>query len=62
MTVESVHRRPPNEFGDKAIGGAAIDLARIVELDESALAQHGNAGRERHRFLLVVGDEDEGLL
>ncbi|MCY1232780.1 hypothetical protein D9M72_452940 [compost metagenome] len=37
-----------------------VDGARRIELLDAATGEHGDAIRHRQRFLLVVGDEDEG--
>ena len=57
---QEVHRRRTNEAGDEQGGRAFIEfLGRCVLLDLAAL-HHRDAGRQRHRLDLVVGDVDDG--
>ena len=56
--LEHVHR--PDEVGDEARARILVDLGRLADLHDLAGVHHPDAGGERHRLLLVVGDDDEG--
>ena len=56
-----IHRRRAHEAGDEHVGGPVVDGLRLVELLDRALVHDGDAGGERHRLDLVVGDVDRGL-
>ena len=44
----------------KRVFGIFVDFGRRADLADDALVHDGDAGRERHRLFLVVGDDDEG--
>ena len=46
--------------GDPARIRLLVDLGRRRDLDRAALIHHADAVRDRHRLLLVVGDDHEG--
>ena len=46
--------------GNEAGIGIFVDFAGLADLDDRAKVHHPDAGRERHGFFLVVGDDDEG--
>ncbi len=49
-----------DEVGDEARGWLLVELVRRAGLHDAAGVHHGEAGRHRHRLLLVVGHYDEG--
>src|SRR5258707_7257031 len=49
-----------DEFGGVTGGGVRVDFAGRSNLLERAVFQQGDAIGERHSFVLVVGDEEEG--
>ena len=49
-----------DEIGDEAGFGLGVDLRRGADLGDFAVVEHGEAVGHRQRFVLVVGDEDEG--
>ena len=55
---EEVHRRAADEAGDEQVGGPRVQLLRLGDLLELALAHDGHPLPERHRLDLVVGDVD----
>ena len=58
LAVEHVDRA--DEVGDEAGTRELVDLGRRPDLDDLALVHDADAGCQRHRFFLVVGDHDEG--
>ncbi|MCY1231144.1 hypothetical protein D9M72_435810 [compost metagenome] len=55
-----IHRRVADEICDESGRRPAINLDRRGELHDPSLIHDGDAGCERHRFRLVVGDVDGG--
>ena len=49
-----------DEVGDEAVGRMLVDRVRRVALQQPAVLQHRHAVGHDQRFLLVVGDDDEG--
>ena len=49
-----------DEVGDEAVGRVLVDFVRRVALQQPAVLQHRHAVGHDQRFLLVVGDDDEG--
>ncbi len=49
-----------DEVGDEAGRRRLVDLGRRADLQEAALAHHGDARGHRHRLFLVVGDHHAG--
>ena len=59
---QEIHRRRADEASDEAGARLLVDLHRRADLLDAALVHHHDARRHRHRFHLVVGDEDHGGL
>ncbi|ORE91266.1 phenol hydroxylase [Aurantimonas sp. 22II-16-19i] len=59
---DEVHRRRAHEAGDVEAGRIVVDLLRRADLLDPALAHHRDAGGQRHRLDLVVGDVNDGRL
>src|SRR6202011_2346288 len=49
-----------DELGDPARIGRLVELTRARHLFEAALVHYADPVGHRHRFFLVVGDDDEG--
>ena len=62
LAAEEVHRRRTEEIGDEVVDRIGIDFHRRSDLHDFARAHDDDAVGERHRFFLVVGDEDERAL
>ena len=58
LALEDVHRA--DEIGDELGARELVDLRRRAGLDDLAVIHDADAAGERHRLLLVVGDDDEG--
>ena len=56
--LDHVHRRRADEAADEEVDGPVVELLRIGDLLELALAHHRDAVAHRHRLDLVVGDVD----
>ncbi len=50
----------PHERGDVAACRALVEVGGRADLGEPSVLQQPDAGRDRERLVLVVGDEDEG--
>ena len=50
----------PMKSATKRVFGIFVDFGRRADLADAALVHDGDAGGERHRLFLVVGDDDEG--
>jgi hypothetical protein len=50
----------PMKSATKRLGRLGVEPVGLVELLDAAVLHHGNAMRQRQRFLLRMGDEDEG--
>ena len=60
--AQEIHRRRADEASDEAGARLLIHFHRRADLLDAALVHHHNAGCHRHRFHLVVGDENHGGL
>ena len=49
---------PADEVRDEGVGWPIVDIARSTELDNAPVIHYGNAVCHRHRFGLIVGNED----
>ena len=58
LRLDEVHRRAADEAADEEVHRAVVELLRIGDLLQLALAHHGDAVAHRHRLDLVVGDVD----
>ena len=56
--LDHVHRRRADEAADEEVDGPVVELLRVGDLLELALAHHRDAVAHRHRLDLVVGDVD----
>ena len=58
--IDEVHRGRADERGDEEVVRALVELLRAVDLQDLAVAHHGDALPEGHRLGLVVGHVDGG--
>jgi hypothetical protein len=57
---QEIHRGGSDEAGDEQGGGALVEFVGSRVLLDLAALHHRDAGRQRHRLDLVVGDVDDG--
>src|SRR5271155_110436 len=65
LTFEQVHRRRSHKVRNEQISRRVVDFGWAPHLLQFAIFQHGDAGRQRHRLDLIVGDVNDrctGLL
>jgi hypothetical protein len=55
-----IHRRRADEARHEPVGGSAVEFERRPHLLHDALLHDHDPVAQRHRFGLVVGDEDRG--
>src|SRR5947208_457104 len=56
--VAEVPRGRADEAGDEPVCGPVVEFARLADLLQAAVIEHGHAVPERHRLRLVVRDVD----